>query len=109
MPKMYKLTETTKQATHYYIVPPLQLAIPKTSDSREVLNAILLETKSFDLPSGLADYPIVKRDQLHTLFPTYKVLEVKVTYIKYKLRDKDEPENMISTAHLKLILSLKKD
>ena len=42
MPKLYTLTETTTEATHYYIVKPLNVAIPKTPDSIELLNGLIL-------------------------------------------------------------------
>ena len=83
MPKLYTLTETTTEATHYYIVKPLNVAIPKTPDSIEVLNAILLNNGAFHLPQGLDDYPIITRAQL-PLFPLCVPQEVKITYLKYK-------------------------
>ncbi len=108
MPKVYKLTETTDQAVHYHIVPPLKVAIPVAEDSREVLNALLQDKKTVHLPTGLADYPIVTRKQLE-LFTDYRVLTVKVTYLKFKPYIKGELESAISLPNMKLILSLKKD
>jgi hypothetical protein len=83
MPKLYSLTETTTEATHYYIVKPLNVAIPKTPDSIEVLNGLILNHGAYKLPSKLADYPIITRAQL-TLFPACLPIEVKITYLKYK-------------------------
>ena len=83
MPKLYTLTETTTEATHYYIVKPLNVAIPKTPDSIEVLNGLILNHGAYALPSKLADYPIITRAQL-SLFPACKPVEVLISYLKYK-------------------------
>jgi hypothetical protein len=99
MPKVYTLTETTTDATHYYLVKPLNVAIPKTPDSVEVLNAILLNNGAYHLPQGLADYPIITRAQL-SLFPDCKPQEVK---IKVKVADTIDPKL------LQIALKLKKD
>lgn len=108
MPKVYKLTETTQQATNYYIVPPLGVAIPKTPDSREVLNGLLQNINTVHLPTGLTDYPLITRKQLNELFPEYTVLEVKVTYLKYSPYIKGDVQPNINLNTIKLFLSLRK-
>jgi hypothetical protein len=115
MPKVYTLTETTTDATHYYLVKPLNVAIPKTPDSVEVLNAILLNNGAYHLPQGLADYPIITRAQL-SLFPDCKPQEVKITYLKYKepvlkwqMGRKVKVADTIDPKLLQIALKLKKD
>jgi hypothetical protein len=110
MPRIYHIREATTEATHYYLVPQRKLAIPKTGTARLVLNGILLNDHlDSTLPSGLADYPIVTRHQLVTMFPDYQPVRVEVEYLKYVNPHAVEPEPVINPKHLKLILSLKKD
>ena len=107
MPKVYKLTETTTEATHYYLITPCNMAIPKTPDSVEVLNAILLQSKNFHLPQGLVDYPIITRAQL-ALFPDCIPVQVKVTYLKYKVMDKEESTLGLDPTIISTALNLRK-
>ena len=80
--KTYHLTECTDQATHYYVIPKFNIAIPKCPNSQRTLVTLLAKHHEVGLPISITEYPLVTRRQLTTFYCDYSIISVRVHYTK---------------------------